>query len=90
MAVATSPAPLTELEPVTSPVKLKVLAVVHAAAEVAVVAFPDKAAVIVPALKFPDPSRATIAAAVFALVAVVAEFGMLVEAVMAPVPLPNT
>ena len=43
------------------------------AAVVAVVAFPDKDAVIVPAEKFPDASRATMADAVFALVAVVAE-----------------
>ena len=59
-------------------------------AEVAVEALPDKLAVMVPALKLPDPSRATMAEAVFALVAVVAELGMLVEAVMAPVPLPYT
>ena len=38
-------------------------------AVVAVVALPDKAAVIVPALKLPEPSRATMAPAVFALVA---------------------
>ena len=35
-------------------------------------ALPDNAAVTVPAAKFPDPSRATIAPVVFALVAVVA------------------
>jgi len=40
---------------------------------VAVVAFPERAAVIVPALKFPLPSLATIAFAVFESVAVVAE-----------------
>ena len=60
------------------------------AAVVAVEALPFKLAVMVPALKLPDASRATMADAVFALVAVVAEFGMLVEAVMAPVPLPYT
>jgi hypothetical protein len=43
------------------------------AAVVAVVAFPDKDAVIVPAEKLPEASRATMADAVFALVAVVAE-----------------
>ena len=59
-------------------------------AVVAVLALPLKAAVIVPALKLPEPSRATMADAVLAFVAVVAEFGMLVEAVMALVPLPNT
>lgn len=42
-------------------------------------AVPVSAAVIVPALKFPDPSRATIADEVFAFVAVVAEFGILVN-----------
>ena len=56
----------------------------------AVVALPDRAAVIVPAEKLPEASRATMAFAVLALVAVVAELGMLVEAVMAPVPLPYT
>ena len=59
-------------------------------AVVAVVAFPLSEAVMVPALKLPEPSRATIAEAVFALVAVVAELGMVVEAVNAPVPLPYT
>lgn len=38
-------------------------------ADVAVVALPDSAAVMVPALKFPDASRATIVDAVFAFVA---------------------
>jgi len=47
-----------------------VLAVCNA---VAVVALPERVAVIVPAVKLPDASRATIADAVFALVAVVAE-----------------
>src|SRR5204863_190066 len=42
-------------------------------AVVAVVALPVKFAVIVPAEKLPDASRATIALAVFALIAVVAE-----------------
>jgi hypothetical protein len=41
------------------------------------VTFPIKLAVIVPAEKLPDESRATIALAVFALVAVVAEFATL-------------
>ena len=54
------------------------------------VAVPLKVAVIVPALKLPEASRATMALAVFALVAVVAEFGILVEAVIAPDPLPYT
>ena len=60
------------------------------AAVVAVLAFPSRLAVMVPAEKLPEPSRATIAFAVFALVAVVAELGMLVDAVNAPVPLPIT
>jgi hypothetical protein len=55
--------------PLNDPVKL-----VEVVAVVAVVAFPDKFAVIVPAEKLPDESRATISFAVFALVAVVAEF----------------
>jgi hypothetical protein len=38
-------------------------------------ALPESAAVIVPAEKFPEPSRATIAEAVFALAAVVFAFG---------------
>lgn len=38
-------------------------------ADVAVEALPDNAAVIVPAVKFPDASRATMVEAVFALVA---------------------
>ncbi len=54
------------------------------------VAVPLNVAVMVPALKLPEASRATMADGVFALVAVVAEFGMLVEAVIAPVPLPYT
>ena len=60
------------------------------AAVVAVLAFPSKLAVMVPAEKLPEASRATMAEAVLALVAVVAEFGMVVEAVNAPVPLPYT
>jgi len=78
--------------PEASPVPplLNVAAAVVALAVVAVVALPDKLAVIVPALKLPDASRATIAEAVFALVAVVAAFGIEVEAVIAPVPLPYT
>lgn len=39
------------------------------------VAVPDRDAVMVPALKLPEASRATMAEAVFALVAVVAELG---------------
>jgi hypothetical protein len=50
---------------VTSPVKLALVVTVDA--------LPVKEAVIVPALKFPDASRATMADAVFAFVAVVAE-----------------
>jgi hypothetical protein len=69
-------------EPVTfaDPLKffpqiVRVLAnIVAEAAKVAVEAFPLKAAVIVPAAKFPLVSRATIAEFVFTLVAVVAEF----------------
>ena len=60
------------------------------AAVVAVVALPLSAAVIVPAVKLPEASRATMAEAVLAEVAVVAALGMLVEAVIAPVPLPYT
>jgi hypothetical protein len=69
------------------------VAVVAEVADVAVVAdvaLPDSEAVMVPAEKLPEASRATMAEAVFALVAVVAEFGIEVEAVMAPVPLPYT
>ena len=66
------------------------VAVVADVAEVAVEALPLSVAVIVPALKLPDASRATIADAVFALVAVVAELGIVVEAVIAPVPFPYT
>jgi hypothetical protein len=40
--------------------------------ELDVVALPDKAAVIVPALKLPEASRATMVEAVFAFVAFVA------------------
>jgi hypothetical protein len=60
------------------------------AAVVAVLALPFNAAVMVPAEKLPEASRATIAFAVFKLVAVVAALGMLVDAVNAPVPLPYT
>jgi hypothetical protein len=60
------------------------------AAVVAVLALPFNAAVMVPAVKLPEASRATIADAVFKLVAVVAALGMLVDAVNAPVPLPYT
>src|SRR5262249_5533251 len=61
--------------PANDPVKFVVLPAVVAV--VAVVALPFKFAVIVPALKFPDGSRDTIAFAVFAFVAVVAEFATL-------------
>jgi hypothetical protein len=44
---------------------------------VAVEALPDNAAVIVPAVKLPEESRATMALAVFEEVAVVAEFATL-------------
>jgi hypothetical protein len=64
---------------------VSVRAVVHVAALVAVVALPLRAAVIVPALKLPEASRATIALAVLAFVAVVAEFGMLVRPAPDPV-----
>ena len=53
-------------------------------------ALPLSVAVMVPALKLPDASRATMADAVFALVAVVAELGIVVEAVIAPAPFPYT
>ena len=66
------------------------VAVVADVAEVAVEALPLSVAVMVPALKLPDASRATMAEAVFALVAVVAELGIVVEAVIAPVPFPYT
>ena len=61
--------------PDNEPVKL--VAVVAVVEVVAVVALPFKLAVIVPAEKLPDASRATIAFAVLALVAVVAEFATL-------------
>jgi hypothetical protein len=61
------------------------VAVVAVVAVVAEVAFPLKAAVIVPALKLPEASRATIALAVLAFVAVVAELGMLVRPAPDPV-----
>ncbi len=84
-------APIVRVRPVVHVAALVALvAVVADVALVAVEALPFRVAVIVPALKFPEPSRATIAFAVFALVAVVAELGMLVEAVMFPVPLPYT
>lgn len=67
-----------------------VVADVAVVAEVAVEALPDRLAVMVPALKLPEASRATMAFAVFALVAVVAELGIVVDAVIAPVPLPYT
>jgi hypothetical protein len=55
------------------PSKLVPLIVRAVARVVAVLAFPVSAAVIVPAVKLPLASRATIALTVFALVAVVAE-----------------
>ena len=55
--------------PVTSPLSVKLRALLSA---VAVVALPLRAAVIVPALKLPLASRATMVDAVLALVAVVA------------------
>ena len=73
-----------------SPVAEMVLPVANCVADEAVEALPERLAVMVPALKLPDASRATIALAVFVLVAVVAELGIVVEAVMAPVPLPYT
>jgi hypothetical protein len=54
------------------------------------VTLPVKFAVIVPAAKLPEVSRATIAEAVLALVAVVAALGIVVDAVMDPVPVPYT
>ena len=51
-----------------APPLLNVAAAVVALAVEAVVALPDKLAVIVPALKLPEPSRRTTALAVFALV----------------------
>jgi hypothetical protein len=58
--------PSKDADPVTSPERAMVLAVASAVAEVAL---PLKDAVIVPALKFPDASLATIVDAVFAEVA---------------------
>ena len=80
--------PVPEADP--APPLLNVTELVTDPALVAVDALPDKEAVIVPALKLPEASRATMALAVFALVAVVAELGMEVEAVIAPVPFPYT
>ncbi|MEY3156086.1 MAG: hypothetical protein RL257_106 [Actinomycetota bacterium] len=57
---------MTDIEPVASPVKLKVLEVCQVEA---VVAFPVNAAVIVPALKLPDVSLETNVDAVLSLVA---------------------
>src|SRR4029434_977283 len=76
LAAVCPPTKLTTVAPcvpVTSPINdpLKLVAVV------AVVALPLKFAVIVPAAKLPDPSRKTMVFAVFALVAVVAEFATL-------------
>ena len=76
MSVMLLTLPLARIATVPVPLKLT-----HARAEydgadpdavdsaVAVDAFPDSAAVIVPALKFPDASRATMVEPVFALVA---------------------
>ena len=61
------------------------VAVVAVVADVAVEAFPNNVAVMLLAVKFPLASRATMALAVLALVAVVALFGMLVSE--APLPL---
>ena len=61
------------------------MAFVAFVADVAEVAFPLKLAVIVPAEKLPEASLATIAEAVFALVAVVAALGMLVRPAPEPV-----
>jgi hypothetical protein len=68
LAADTPPTVLTTVDPcvpVTSPASppVKVIALP------AVVAFPTSAPVIVPTMKFPSPSRFTIAFAVFALVA---------------------
>jgi hypothetical protein len=77
LTVASVPAPVTAAEPLNEPLvyaKSPVIAIVRPVAKVvAVLAFPLKAAVTVPAVKFPLASRATIALAVFADVAVVAE-----------------
>ena len=67
---------------VTFPVNPMVRVVAHC---VAVEAFPSSVAVMLLAVKFPLASRATMALAVLALVAVVALFGMLVSE--APLPL---
>jgi hypothetical protein len=75
------PVPSNEpVVPVTSPVRAIVLPVaraVAAAARVAALAVPVKSAVIVPAVKLPEASRATIADAVLADAAVVAELDTL-------------
>src|SRR5581483_5223706 len=75
IAFVTLPAPIAvapwvpEISPANAPEKL--VAVVAVVAELAL---PDKFAVIVPAEKFPEASRATIALFVLTEVAVVAEF----------------
>lgn len=72
------------------------MAVVADVAEVAVEALPLKVAVIVPAVKFPDASRATIVEAVFALVAlevtvnVAAEAWLAVKVCEPDSPVPDT
>ena len=55
---------------------------------VTLVALPLNVAVIVPAEKLPEASRATMAFAVFALVAVVAEFGREMAVLVTPVTCP--
>ena len=73
--IVISALPLNDVAvPVTSPLIAIVLAVCSV---VAVVALPLRAALIVPAEKFPLASRATIALTVLALVAVVAELDTL-------------
>ena len=66
-----SPAPplLNVTELVTEPAVVALVAVVAVVAVVADVALPDRLAVMVPALKLPDASRATMVDAVFKLVA---------------------
>jgi hypothetical protein len=57
---------------------------------VAVEALPLKVAVMIPAAKLPDPSRETIALAMFSSVAVVAEFGIPLTKAPAPVTVTKT
>ena len=65
----TEPVPVTVTLPLNAPVVADTVPPEWLVAVVAVEAFPAKAAVIVPAVKLPEPSRATMVDAVLALVA---------------------